>query len=61
MKKNTPGYGTRMATGYTKEGIKMKWKYTRRTINGKRCRVKVHRKVDGNYLVRKVGWRNRHD
>jgi hypothetical protein len=39
----------------------MKWRYTRRTINGKRMKVKVHRKANGNYLVRKVGWRNRHD
>jgi len=39
----------------------MKWKYTRRTINGKRIKVKVHRKSNGTYLVRKVGWRNRHD
>jgi len=39
----------------------MKWKYTRRTINGVRCRAKVHRKADGTYLVRKVGYRNRRD
>jgi hypothetical protein len=39
----------------------MRWKYTRRTINGRRMRVKVHRKVNGSYLVRKVGNRNRHD
>jgi len=41
----------------------MKWKYTRRTINGKRVRAKVHRKTDGTYLVRKVGrkYRNSHD
>jgi hypothetical protein len=39
----------------------MKWKYTRRTINGHRVRAKVHRKSDGTYLVRKVGNRNRHD
>ena len=39
----------------------MKWKYTRRTINGRRMRVKVHRKSDGGYLVRKVGHRNTHD
>lgn len=39
----------------------VKWKYTRRTINGVRCKVKVHRKVNGNYLVRKVGVRNSHD
>lgn len=39
----------------------MKWKYTRRSIDGRRVRVKVHRKVSGGYLVRKVGVRNRHD
>jgi len=39
----------------------MKWKYTRRTVAGKRCKVKVHRKSDGTYLVRKVGVRNYHD
>lgn len=39
----------------------MKWKYTRRTINGRRQKVKVHRKQNGGYLVRKVGVRNRHD
>jgi len=39
----------------------MKWKYTRRTINGHRVRAKVHRKADGGYLVRKVGVRNSHD
>jgi hypothetical protein len=39
----------------------MKWKYTRRTIKGKRVRVKVHKKSRGGYLVRKVGVRNRHD
>lgn len=39
----------------------MKWKYTRRTINGKRVKVKVHKKVKGGYLVRKVGYKNRHD
>jgi hypothetical protein len=39
----------------------MRWKYTRRKINGVRTRVKVHRKVNGNYLVRKVGNINRHD
>ena len=39
----------------------MKWKYTRRTVNGKRMNVKVHKKTDGGYLVRKVGVRNRHD
>ena len=37
------------------------WKYTRRSIDGKRCKVKVRRKSDGNYLVRKVGYRNRRD
>lgn len=30
----------------------MKWKYTRRTINGKRRKCKVHRKQNGTYLVR---------
>ena len=39
----------------------MKWKYTRRTLNGRRCKVKVHKKSNGSYLVRKVGIRNRHD
>ena len=39
----------------------MKWTYTKRTINGKKIKVKVHRKGDGGYLVRKVGHRNRHD
>lgn len=39
----------------------MKWKYTTRKINGKRTRVKVHKKTKGGYLVRKVGHRNRHD
>lgn len=39
----------------------MKWKYTRRTINGKRVKAKVHKKADGGYLVRKVGHRNMHD
>lgn len=39
----------------------MKWRYTRRMMNGYRCRVKVHRKSDGSYLVRKVGNRNRKD
>ena len=39
----------------------MKWKYTRRTINGRRVKAKVHRKSNGGYLVRKVGVRNRHD
>lgn len=39
----------------------MKWKYARRTLNGKRCKVKVHKKRDGGYLVRKVGVKNRHD
>lgn len=39
----------------------MKWKYTMRTLNGKRCKVKVHKKADGTYLVRKVGVRNSHD
>ena len=37
------------------------WRYTRRVINGKKCRVKVRRKVDGKYLVRKVGFRNSRD
>lgn len=39
----------------------MKWKYTRRTINGVRTRVKVHRKQNGNELVRILHFRNRHD
>jgi hypothetical protein len=39
----------------------MKWKYTRRTINGVRTKAKIHRKQDGGYLVRKVGVRNRYD
>jgi hypothetical protein len=39
----------------------MKWTYTRRKVNGKRCKVKVHLKTNGGYLVRKVGVRNRHD
>lgn len=39
----------------------MKWKYVRRTINRRRVKVKVHRKSDGTYLVRKVGVRNTHD
>lgn len=37
------------------------WKYTYRIINGRRRRVKVRRKTDGSYLVRIVGFRNRHD
>lgn len=37
------------------------WKYTRRTINGKRVRCKVRRKSNGGYIVRKVKVRNRHD
>jgi len=39
----------------------MKWKYTRRTVNGIRRRVKVHKKTKGGELVRVVGHRNRHD
>jgi hypothetical protein len=39
----------------------MKWKYTKRTINGVKTRVKVHKKTNGGYLVRKVGFRNRTD
>lgn len=39
----------------------MKWKYTTRIINGKRTKAKVHKKTDGTYLVRKVGFRNRTD
>lgn len=39
----------------------MKWKYTTRAINGKRTKVKVHKKANGNYLVRKVGHRNSRD
>lgn len=37
------------------------WKYTRRTINGTRTKVKVRKKSDGGVLVRKVKFRNRHD
>ena len=32
----------------------MKWRYTTRKMDGYRCRVKVHRKMDGGELVRKV-------
>jgi hypothetical protein len=39
----------------------MKWTYTRRTVNGRRIRVKVHKKSNGGYLVRKVAYRNRTD
>lgn len=39
----------------------MKWTYTRRVVDGSRRRVKVHRKQNGNYLVRVVGYRNRRD
>ena len=39
----------------------MKWKYTRRMVNGKRRKVKVHKKANGGYLVRVVGHRNRTD
>ena len=39
----------------------MKWTYTKRKINGKLCKVKVHKKAKGGYLVRKVGYRNRTD
>jgi hypothetical protein len=39
----------------------MKWKYTKRTIDGERQKVKVHKKADGGYLVRKVGYKNRTD
>jgi len=39
----------------------MKWKYRTRTINGKRRKVKVHKKTKGGYLVRVVGYKNRHD
>lgn len=39
----------------------MHWKYTHRRVNGRRVRVKVHKKANGSYLVRKVGYRNRHD
>jgi hypothetical protein len=39
----------------------MKWKYTRRVINGKKVKAKVHKKADGTYLVRKVGHRNTTD
>jgi hypothetical protein len=38
-----------------------KWKYTRRTINGTRRKVKVHKKSNGGYLVRIVGHRNTRD
>jgi hypothetical protein len=37
------------------------WNYTKRRINGKLCKVKVHRKRDGKELVRKVGVRNTTD
>ena len=30
----------------------MKWRYTKRRINGKLRRVKVRKKGDGTYLVR---------
>jgi len=39
----------------------MKWKYSTRKINGVRTKVKVHKKTNGGYLVRKVGVRNSHD
>lgn len=39
----------------------MKWKYTKRTVNGVKTKCKVHKKANGGYLVRKVGVRNRHD
>ena len=39
----------------------MKWRYARRTIDGKRRKVKVHKKSNGNYLVRIVGHRNSAD
>lgn len=39
----------------------MKWRYTRRTIGGKRVKVKVHKKADGGTLVRKCGYKNRKD
>lgn len=39
----------------------MKWKKTTRKINGKKTQVKVHRCTNGNYLVRKIGNRNRTD
>jgi hypothetical protein len=39
----------------------MKWTYKTRSINGKRIKCKVHRKADGNELVRKIGYRNRKD
>ena len=39
----------------------MAWKYTTRKLNGKRRKVKVHRKGDGNELVRVVGKRNYSD
>lgn len=34
------------------------WRYTIHIRNGKRVKVKVRRKSDGKYLVRKVGVRN---
>lgn len=37
------------------------WKYTRRTIDGHRVKVKVRKKADGGYLVRRVSVKNRHD
>jgi hypothetical protein len=39
----------------------MRWKYTTRKLNGKRTKCKVHKKTDGSYLVRKVGYSNRTD
>lgn len=39
----------------------MKWTYTRRVVDGRSRRVKVHRKSAGGYLVRVVGHRNRRD
>lgn len=37
------------------------WRYTRRTINGRRRRVKVYRKQNGKYLVRVLHYRNQRD
>jgi len=39
----------------------MKWKYTRRVVNGRKRKVKVHRKGNGGELVRIIGHRNSHD
>ena len=39
----------------------MKWQRKTRSINGKRILVKVHKKSNGGELVRRIGYRNRHD